>query len=79
MFEKEKFAENDANAIAAGRIPGVDPLEEISRRCIRIVANVVKYIGGGCVICRYLFLTFVFLLTFFFIPHFLYSASTSNL
>ncbi|KAG6436134.1 hypothetical protein SASPL_101018 [Salvia splendens] len=32
MFEKEKFAENDANAIAAGRVPGVDPLEDITRR-----------------------------------------------
>ncbi|KAL1544099.1 hypothetical protein AAHA92_20995 [Salvia divinorum] len=52
MFEKEKFAENDANAIAAGRVPGVDPLEDITRRCIRIVANIEKYIGGGCVICR---------------------------
>ncbi|XP_057781874.1 uncharacterized protein LOC131000121 [Salvia miltiorrhiza] len=52
MFEKEKFAENNANAIAAGRVPGVDPLEDITRRCIRIVANVEKYIGGGCVICR---------------------------
>lgn len=52
MFEKEKFAELNANAIAAGRVPGVNPLEDITKRCIRIVANVEKYIGGGCVICR---------------------------
>ncbi|XP_041991516.1 uncharacterized protein LOC121742447 [Salvia splendens] len=52
MYEKEKFAENNANAIAAGRVPGVDPLEDITRRCIRIVGNFEKYIGGGCVICR---------------------------
>ncbi|KAG6417658.1 hypothetical protein SASPL_119842 [Salvia splendens] len=32
MYEKEKFAENNANAIAAGRVPGVDPLEDITRR-----------------------------------------------
>lgn len=52
MFEKEKFAELNANAIAAGRVPGVNPLEDITKRCIRIVANVEKYVGGGCVICR---------------------------
>lgn len=52
MFEKEKFAENDANAIAAGRVPGVDPLEDITKRCIRIIANVQKYTGGGCIVCR---------------------------
>lgn len=59
MFEKEKFAEHDANAIAAGRIPGVNPLEEITRRCIRIIGTVEKNTMGGCVICR-LFIYFLF-------------------
>ena len=79
MFEKEKFAENDANAIAAGRVPGVDPLEDITRRCIRIVANVEKYIGGGCVICRlFIFGIYISAFTFLFL-YCLYLASTSNL
>ncbi|KAL0283842.1 UNVERIFIED_CONTAM: hypothetical protein Sangu_2865000 [Sesamum angustifolium] len=51
MFEKEKFAEPDANAIAAGRVPGVDPLEAITQRCIRVVATLEPEIGG-CALCR---------------------------
>ncbi|KAL0436961.1 UNVERIFIED_CONTAM: Increased DNA methylation 1 [Sesamum radiatum] len=51
MFEKEKLAEADANAIAAGRVPGVDPLEAITQRCIRIVETFEPDIGG-CAICR---------------------------
>ncbi|KAK4408450.1 Increased DNA methylation 1 [Sesamum angolense] len=51
MFEREKFAERDANAIAAGRVPGVDPLEAITQRCIRIVGTFEPDIGG-CAICR---------------------------
>ncbi|KAK4441232.1 Increased DNA methylation 1 [Sesamum alatum] len=51
MFEKEKFSERDANAIAAGRVPGVDPLEDITQRCIRIVGTFEPDIGG-CAICR---------------------------
>ncbi|KAL9143458.1 hypothetical protein ABFS82_14G238000 [Erythranthe guttata] len=51
MFEKEKFAEYSANAIAAGRVPGVDPLAEITQRCIRIVETFEADIGG-CAICR---------------------------
>ncbi|KAL0293128.1 UNVERIFIED_CONTAM: Increased DNA methylation 1 [Sesamum radiatum] len=50
MFEKEKFAEPDANAIAAGRVPGVDPLEAITQRCIRVVATLEPEIGG-CALC----------------------------
>ncbi|KAL0283237.1 UNVERIFIED_CONTAM: Increased DNA methylation 1, partial [Sesamum radiatum] len=45
MFEKEKFAEPDANAIAAGRVPGVDPLEAITLRCIRVVGTLEPEIG----------------------------------
>ncbi|KAL8525327.1 hypothetical protein ACS0TY_014816 [Phlomoides rotata] len=52
MFEKEKFEENNVNAIAAGRVPGSDPLEEITRRCIRIIGNFETNAVGGCIICR---------------------------
>ncbi|CAI0469317.1 unnamed protein product [Linum tenue] len=51
MFEKEKFAEHKANAVAAGRIPGADPIEEIAQRCIRIVKNIEADLSG-CVLCR---------------------------
>ncbi|KAL0327847.1 UNVERIFIED_CONTAM: Increased DNA methylation 1 [Sesamum calycinum] len=51
MFEKEKFAEPDANALAAGRVPGVDPLEAITQWCIRVVGTFEPEIGG-CAICR---------------------------
>ncbi|KAL0460617.1 UNVERIFIED_CONTAM: Increased DNA methylation 1 [Sesamum latifolium] len=51
MFEKEKFAEPDANALAARRVPGVDPLEAITQRCIRVVGTLEPEIGG-CAICR---------------------------
>ncbi|KAL0390589.1 UNVERIFIED_CONTAM: Increased DNA methylation 1 [Sesamum calycinum] len=51
MFEKEKFAEPDANAIAAGIVPGVDPLEAITQRCIRVVVTLEPEIGG-CALCR---------------------------
>ncbi|KAL3636267.1 hypothetical protein CASFOL_020814 [Castilleja foliolosa] len=51
MFEKEKYAERNANAIAAGRVPGVDPLADITQRCIRIVATFEADVGE-CAICR---------------------------
>ncbi|KAG5515623.1 hypothetical protein RHGRI_036610 [Rhododendron griersonianum] len=51
MFEKEKFVERNANAVAAGRIAGIDPVEEITRRCIRIVESADVDIGG-CALCR---------------------------
>ncbi|XP_065866066.1 uncharacterized protein [Euphorbia lathyris] len=50
-FQKEKFVERNANAIAAGRVAGVDPIEEITRRCIRIVKTLDSDFGG-CVFCR---------------------------
>ncbi|KAG6778304.1 hypothetical protein POTOM_018162 [Populus tomentosa] len=50
-FEKEKFVERNANAIAAGRVAGVDPIEQITRRCIRIVKTFEAEVGG-CVFCR---------------------------
>lgn len=50
-FEKEKFVEHNANAVAAGRVGGVDLIEQITTRCIRIVGTVTTDIGG-CVFCR---------------------------
>ncbi|KAL3849575.1 hypothetical protein ACJIZ3_011457 [Penstemon smallii] len=51
MIEKSKFEERSANAIAAGRVAGVDPVEEITKRCIRIVKTFESEVGG-CAICR---------------------------
>ncbi|KAI3450641.1 hypothetical protein Pfo_007306 [Paulownia fortunei] len=51
MFQREKFAEHNANAIAARRVPGVDPLAEITHWCIRIVGT-FKSDLGGCGICN---------------------------
>ncbi|KAL0301898.1 UNVERIFIED_CONTAM: hypothetical protein Sradi_6466600 [Sesamum radiatum] len=38
-FTPEKFAEPDANALAAGRVHGVDPLEAITQPCICVVGT----------------------------------------
>ncbi|KAJ0084226.1 hypothetical protein Patl1_30553 [Pistacia atlantica] len=51
MFQKEKFVERNANAKAAGRVPGVDPIAQITNRCIRIVETPETELGG-CVLCR---------------------------
>nr|DAD28616.1 TPA_asm: hypothetical protein HUJ06_030084 [Nelumbo nucifera] len=51
MFEREKFVEYNANARAAGRVPGIDPIEQITKRCIRII-NTPETEVGGCVLCR---------------------------
>ncbi|EEF42838.1 DNA binding protein, putative [Ricinus communis] len=51
MFQREKFVEHNANAVAAGRISGVDPIEQITQRCIRIVKNIEAELTG-CVLCR---------------------------
>ncbi|RDX93310.1 Increased DNA methylation 1, partial [Mucuna pruriens] len=42
---------NNADAVAAGRVEGVDPIEQIAKRCIRIVKDIGAEIGG-CVLCR---------------------------
>lgn len=55
LFQKEKFVEHNANAVAAGRIAGVDPIEQITTRCIRIVKTIEAEVGG-CALCRFLFL-----------------------
>ncbi|KAL2937478.1 Increased DNA methylation 1, partial [Bienertia sinuspersici] len=52
MFQKEKFAERNPNAIAAGRVPGVDPVEQITNRCIRIVKTLDSQDSSGCALCR---------------------------
>lgn len=51
QFEKDKSLERNANAVAAGRVPGVDPIEQIANRCIRII-NTEEIGFGGCALCR---------------------------
>ncbi|KAK7857728.1 increased dna methylation 1 [Quercus suber] len=51
VFQKEKFVERNANAVAAGRVAGVDPIEQITMRCIRIVKT-PEVDFGGCALCR---------------------------
>ncbi|KHG09509.1 Chromodomain-helicase-DNA-binding 4 [Gossypium arboreum] len=51
MFMREKCAEHNANAAAAGRILGVDAIEQITSRCIRIVKNIEAELSG-CALCR---------------------------
>ncbi|KAJ8899731.1 hypothetical protein K2173_019430 [Erythroxylum novogranatense] len=51
MFQREKFVEYNSNAVAAGRISGIDPLEQITKRCMRIVRNIEAEFTG-CVLCR---------------------------
>ncbi|XP_047317116.1 uncharacterized protein LOC124920631 [Impatiens glandulifera] len=50
-FQKEKFVERNANAVAAGRVAGIDPLEQITKRCIRILEVVAEADNGGCTLC----------------------------
>ncbi|KAJ0089132.1 hypothetical protein Patl1_32276 [Pistacia atlantica] len=50
-FEREKFVAHNANAVAAGRISGIDPIDQITKRCIRIVKNIEAELSG-CVLCR---------------------------
>ncbi|KAL5580147.1 hypothetical protein UlMin_012589 [Ulmus minor] len=54
LFEKEKHVERNADAVAAGRVPGIDPIEQITNRCIRIInapnAGGIEF--GGCALCR---------------------------
>ncbi|KAK1260522.1 Zinc finger CCCH domain-containing protein 19 [Acorus gramineus] len=51
MFERELTCAHNANAIAAGRVLGVDPIEQISNRCIRIVKTSDVDISS-CVLCK---------------------------
>ncbi|CAN4118882.1 unnamed protein product [Withania somnifera] len=52
MLQREKFAERNANALAAGRVSGIDPIEQITERCIRTVKNAEKADFIACVLCR---------------------------
>ncbi|KZV30763.1 hypothetical protein F511_40713 [Dorcoceras hygrometricum] len=51
MFQRANVAKLNANAIAAGRVAGFDPLEEIRQRCIRIL-GILEADVGGCALCR---------------------------
>ncbi|KAF3682542.1 putative transcription factor MYB48-like [Capsicum annuum] len=52
MLQREKFAEHNANALAAGRVSGVDSIEQITNRCIRSVKNAEEAEFIACVLCR---------------------------
>ncbi|XP_073290550.1 increased DNA methylation 1-like [Primulina huaijiensis] len=49
LFGKKKFSKRNKNAIAAGRVAGANPVEEINQRCIRIVGSLEVEIGGCCI------------------------------
>ncbi|KAE8711386.1 cyclin-dependent kinases regulatory subunit 1-like [Hibiscus syriacus] len=51
-FQKEKFVQHNANAVAAGRVAGIDPIEQISKRCIRIIKTPEAEVPSVCVLCR---------------------------
>ncbi|XP_057438222.1 increased DNA methylation 1 [Lotus japonicus] len=51
MFQREKFVAYNANAWAAGRVEGVDPINQITNRCIRIVKDIESELSG-CALCR---------------------------
>ncbi|KAK6927764.1 Tify domain binding domain [Dillenia turbinata] len=52
MFQREKYWEHNANALAAGRVAGIDPIEQITTRCMRIVKNDPGVELSGCSLCR---------------------------
>lgn len=52
MLQREKFVERNENALAAGRVSGTDPIEQITKRCIRIVKNAEEAEFIACVLCR---------------------------
>ncbi|XP_019234167.1 PREDICTED: uncharacterized protein LOC109214681 isoform X2 [Nicotiana attenuata] len=52
MLQREKFVERNENALAAGRVSGIDPIEQITKRCIRIVKNAEEAEFIACVLCR---------------------------
>ncbi|KAG1359631.1 putative increased DNA methylation 1 [Cocos nucifera] len=51
LHQRERSVAHNDNAIAAGRVAGVDPIEQIFRRCIRIVSTPDNDIGS-CALCR---------------------------
>ncbi|CAI9761540.1 unnamed protein product [Fraxinus pennsylvanica] len=50
MILKEQYAEHNTNAIAAGRVAGINALQQITQRCIRIVET-TEVDAGGCAVC----------------------------
>lgn len=60
MFAKERFVEFNANAIAAGRVAGIDAFEQITKRCIRMVEALDTEVSV-CVLCRSRFFSYFFL------------------
>lgn len=52
MFQRENHCTSNANAWAAGRIEGVDVIEQITKRCIRIAETTEPEVGGRCSLCR---------------------------
>ncbi|XP_020112429.1 uncharacterized protein LOC109726993 isoform X2 [Ananas comosus] len=51
LHQRERALAHNDNAIAAGRVAGVDPIEQIYKRCIRIVTTAQTNVGG-CALCR---------------------------
>lgn len=51
LFDREKDVEHNVNAVAAGRVAGVDPIKQITNQCIRIVTTFDEKFGG-CALCR---------------------------
>ncbi|MCL7042929.1 hypothetical protein MKW94_028776, partial [Papaver nudicaule] len=52
MFHRENHCASNANALAAGRVEGVDVIEQITKRCIRIAETIEPEVSGGCSLCR---------------------------
>lgn len=55
LHQRERSVASNDNAIAAGRVAGVDPIEQIFKRSIRIVTSSQADVGG-CAVCRFLLL-----------------------
>ncbi|KAJ8486324.1 hypothetical protein OPV22_018809 [Ensete ventricosum] len=51
LHQREKCLSSNDNAIAAGRVAGVDPIEQIYKRCIRIVTT-SETDDSACTLCR---------------------------
>ncbi|XP_047308486.1 uncharacterized protein LOC124911982 [Impatiens glandulifera] len=52
MFQREKYVGHNANAVAAGRVAGDDPIDQITKRCIRIVKTEEEAESVACLLCR---------------------------
>ncbi|CAA0830346.1 Acyl-CoA N-acyltransferase with RING/FYVE/PHD-type zinc finger domain [Striga hermonthica] len=52
MFQRERFVQWNANAVAAGRVSGIDSIEQIRNRCTRHVKSPEEAEVIACVICR---------------------------